>query len=357
MQCHAQPGKVSGVDFVRVIQPISHLQGFTTGDYTFEVDVWDIAEKRHLAWDEVGEKYDIIYFNYISSPESYAVMACLTREKYGRKLVCDVDDGLWHILPDNPAYEVFKRGSQQINIISRVLDDVDKVTTTNSYLRNMIVNETYKKHENVVVFPNYIDLELYSHRPQFKDDRQIQIAHFGSTTHFSSLQDEEFAKGMDRIMREYPNVSFLSMGCHIPKYKMRWGARYIQGFGDADVMTWIKDKFPPFIEGVDIIVAPLSNNLYNRCKSSIKYLEASSAKKPFVGQNIRQYQEVIKNGENGFLCDTAENWYTSLKKLIDDKALRKSIGEQAFETVKRDWTIQAHRKDYADFFISLLEKK
>ncbi len=354
MPCHAQPGKVSGVDFVRVIQPISHLQGFTTGDYTFEVDVWDIAEKRHLAWDEVGEKYDIIYFNYISSPESYAVMACLTREKYGRKLVCDVDDALWHILPDNPAYEVFKRGSEQINIISRVLDDVDKVTTTNSYLRNMIAQETYKRHENIAVFPNYVDLDLYSYRPQFKDDKQIQIAHFGSTTHFSSLQEEEFAKGMDRIMREYPNVTFLSMGCHIPKYKMKWGARYIQGFGDADVMTWIKDKFPPFIEGVDIIVAPLTDCVYNRSKSAIKRLETSSAKKPFIGQNIRQYQECITNGVDGFLCSKAEEWYSAIKSMIDDKELRKKIGEAGFERVKRDYQIQDHIIDYAQFFISLL---
>jgi len=342
----------SGVDFARIIQPMSHLNGYKDDEVTFDVTIWDVEKQEKLEWMDVAMNYDVIFFNYIASPENYAMMGMMAR-KFGRKLVCDVDDALWKILPDNPAYNMFKKGSQQIAIISRILDDVDKVTCTNGYLRNLIADETYKQHKDIAIFPNYIDLDLYSYRPKFKDTMKIQIAHFGSTTHFTDLQGNEFFKGMDRIMKEYPNVDFVSMGCHIPQYKKKWGMRYIQKFGDEDLYIWVKDKFPQFVDEVDIFVAPLTLNVYNTCKSGIKYLEASTSSKPFVGQDIRQYNELIRHGINGFLCTTEDEWYTSLKKLIDDKVLRKSMGEEAFKTIQNH-TIQGHVKYYAEFIKELV---
>jgi glycosyltransferase involved in cell wall biosynthesis len=218
----------------------------------------------------------------------------------------------------------------------------------------LIAEETYKKHENIHVFPNYVDLDLYSYRPKFKDTMKIQIAHFGSTTHSNDLQEKEFFQGMDRIMKEYPNVDFLSMGCHIPKYKKAWGMRYIQGFGHEDLYTWVKEKFPKFVDGVDIFVTPIVDCVYNRCKSDIKRSEAATALKPFVAQRIRQYQECITDGVDGMLCSTAEEWYIKLKKLIDDKELRRKMGIAGFERVKRDKQAKDHVKDYAEFLKKLV---
>ena len=116
------------------------------------------------------------------------------------------------------------------------------------------------------------------------------------------------------------------MGAFIPKYKLRWGARYAHSFGDADVYRWIKNKFPLVMRETDIFVAPLVDNLYDRCKSSIKFLETSSAKRVGVWQNIRQYQQVVEDGKNGFLARTAEDWYKNIKYLIDNPEERKIMG-------------------------------
>jgi glycosyltransferase involved in cell wall biosynthesis len=343
----------SGVDFARIIQPMKALNGYKDDEVEFDVTVWDVEKQLKLEWMEVAKDYDVIFFNYIASPENYAMMGMMAR-KFGRKLVCDVDDALWKILPDNPAYNMFKKGSQQIAIISRILDDVDKVTCTNGYLRNLIADETYKRHENIEVLPNYVDLDLYSYRPKFKDTMKITIAHFGSTTHFTDLQGQEFFKGMDRIMKEYPNVEFVSMGCHIPQFKKTWGMRYIQKFGDEDLYTWVREKFPKFVDEVDIFVAPLSVNTYNICKSDIKRSEASTSLKPFVGQNIRQYQECITDGVDGMLCSTEDDWYSKIKRLIDDKELRRSMGLAGFERVKKNSQMKNHVVDYANFFKKLV---
>jgi len=175
----------------------------------------------------------------------------------------------------------------------------------------------------------------------------VEVPNHTLTTHFISLQNKEFEDGIDKIFKEYPNVTLKTIGAFIPKFKNKWGRRYEHGFGHQDVYKWIKNKFPGYMDEADIIVAPLEVNVYNRAKSSIKFLESGSAKKPGVWQDIRQYQSVVNHGENGFLAERANGWYKAIKKLIEDKKLRKTMGENAFKTVEKNWQIDSHIQDYA----------
>ena len=347
---HQTKERTSGVDFVRIIQPMKHLDGFEYKGYKFKTNVFDIHSKKNPLWDDVAKEHDIIFLNYIGNAWAFAAMGCMAR-KFKRKIVFDLDDSLWDILKDNTAYKVYHKGSEALVNFTSMCDEVDYMLCTNTYLRNIIVFNTYKTHQEVGIIPNYIDFKYYNHRSKFKDSLDIKLMHFGSTTHFISLQNEEFEKGIDRIFKEYPNVTFKTVGAFIPKYKSKWGARYEHGYGHMDVHKWIKDKFPGYMDEADIILAPLEDNKYNRCKSSIKFLEASSAKKPGVWQNIRQYKEIVTE-KNGLLADDADGWYENIKKLINDKKLRKNTGENAFKTVK-GWQIQNNVKKYAEMFIDI----
>lgn len=329
---------------------MKHLNGYKDDEVEFETTLFDI--NKTTDWLEVAKNYDIIYFNYLNNPWGFAAMGAMARQ-HGVKIVMDLDDSLWNIKSDNPAYSVYQKGSQPLNDFTSICNEVDYITCTNSYLKNVVLNNTYKRPEKVVVFPNYIDLELYSHRSPFKDTEQIQLMHFGSTTHFIDLSEENFYKGIEKIMSEYPNVTLRTVGAFVSQYKKRWGMRYENMYGHTDIYQWIKTKFPQFMDEADIIVVPLINDLYNRCKSGIKFLEASSAKKPGVYQKIRQYEELV-DGTNGLLAYTVDEWYQAIKKLIDDKQLRKDMGENAFNTVEKDHQIQEHVKEYADFFKRIL---
>jgi len=690
---HGTTERTSGVDFARIIQPMKHLGKHKD----FEVHVFSPEEKTN--WIDVAKEYDFIYFNYLNNAWGFAAMGAMAR-KHGVKLIMDVDDALWEILPDNPAHEVYKEGTEAIRNFTAICNEVDYITTTSMYLKHVICNNTHKHPTEVKVFPNYIDLDLYSHRSKFKDTNEIVLLHFGcfddqteiltndgfkffkdlnknervatinkqgyleykkpvkymeydfdgklmcaeghqvnyavtpnhqlytskpnkedfnitiacdtykknfrikknaywmgkekkmfkigsksifmddwlkffgfwlaegwttknkfkqksgnitdcmqigvvhkksakildtlekamvyagfnvkrddrgqlriynkelwnylrplggagekyipeeikklssrqlkilldhyligdgsieasgrirattvskklvddlteialkigwsanyylkeqkdvviegrkipvdrqlpcytisflrsegkknclrpkvfpkhqfekeykgkvydvevpnhtlyvrrngkcmwsgnSTTHFLDLEEEEFMKGIDKIMSEYPNVVFKTVGAMIPDYKKKWGMRYINDFGDPDIYKWIKGKYPLFMDEADIIVTPLKKGIYTKAKSSIKFLEASAARKAGIWQNIRQYEEVI-DGNNGFLAESADDWYQSIKMLIDDKTLRRKMGERAFATVEKNWKIQDKVEDYAEWFKKILDSQ
>lgn len=344
--------RISGVDFVRILQPMKALNGYKNDDVEITTKVYDPKKDGSFDWREIFEEYDVVYFNYTTNDIGYAVMGTLA-QKYGRKLIVDVDDDLFNIATNNPAYEAFKPGSWGRTVVRAVLNDVHHVTVTNRHLKHLLMNETNKGDGLITVLPNYIDLNLYKHRSPFKDRGYYKAIHFGSSTHMSDLYSEPFFKAVDRVMKEYPNFSFVSVGAFVPKYKDRWGQRYEQGFGDPDLLKWIT-MMPKFMDDADFAVVPLIDNVYNRSKSSIKFLETSSYKIPGIYQNIRQYKEVIQNGINGYLVTTEDEWYNSIVSLINDSKLRKSMGEAAFNTVEKDWQQKNQLDKYAQLFKRVL---
>ena len=352
---HGTTKRVSAVDFARIIQPAEQLHGYKDA----KVNVYDPKkDEKHsepTEWTEIMESHDIMFFNYLNNPWAFATMGMMAR-KNGVKIVMDIDDALWNIHDDNPAHDTYQAGGQAIRDLTSIINEVDHITTTNEYLKNVIINRTSKRPEDITVFPNYIDLNLYSHRSPFKDTEEIRITHFGSTTHFKDLDTHDFFLGMDKIMKEYPTVKFRTVGAFLPKFRKAWGLRYENYYGHEDVYTWVKHKYPQYMDDTDFFVTPLVSDIYNRCKSSIKWIEASAAGKPGIWQDIRQYREVI-DGTNGLLAKNDKEWYKSIKTLIEDTKLRKKMGQKALQDVKNNWQIQDHREDYYQFFQNILDKK
>ena len=349
---HQTTERTSGVDFARVIQPMSHLDGYETDGYKFKVDLYDIFKQKETDWKNVSRDYDLVFFNYTVIDWAYAAMGSFVHGK-GKKMIIDLDDALWHVNPDNIAYDSLKRVNAGF-IITQILRDVDGVTTTNLYLKNLIHAKTNVSYDKMLTVPNSIDFKYYKYKSPPKDKHDILLFHFGSTSHFHDLSEPNFVEGINRIFRDYPNVNFKAIGANIPKLKLKWGERYSYGWGHSDVYKWISEKFPVYMDEADIVVVPLEDNVYNRCKSDIKFLESSTAMKPGVYSDIRPYRETIEDGVNGFIAGTAEKWYESLSILIDSVEKRKEIGTNAYNYVKKERQIQQLVPKYAEFIIKIL---
>jgi glycosyltransferase involved in cell wall biosynthesis len=354
---HVELERTSGVDFARIIQPMKALDGYKDIKST----VYDPKEEeKHndpKDWISVMDENDIFYFNYLNNPWGFAAMGMMAR-KNGVKIVMDMDDDLWDVHRDNPAWEVYQKGSVPLRNFTLICNEVDYITCTNDYLKNVIINNTNKRPDQIKVFPNYVDLKLYKHKPKFRNDpNRFVIGHYGSGTHYDDLKETDFIRGVNRIMKEFPHVVFKSIGSFSHHMRKDWGMRYEQGYGHQDIYHWIQDedRFAKFMDEIDVLAVPLVDDIYNRCKSSIKWIETSSAGKPGIWQDIRQYQEVV-DGTNGLLAKKDTQWYNGIKSLILDADKRKEMGENAYKTVKKDWQIQDHLEEYHQFFTKVLDK-
>ena len=348
---HATKERTSGVDFARIIQPMEHLNGWKNEEYEIETYIYDATKDERLDWLKVVSDFDMIYFNYTANPWAFAAMGAMAR-KLGVPMIMDFDDNLWNVQEDNPAYSVYKKGEIGLKNFTAIVNEVDAVTVTNQYLKNVCSHNSRKTLDKIKVFDNYIDLDLYKYPQEFKDDEKIILTHFGSSTHYTDLQNKAFVDGVDRIMKDYPNANFLTVGSFIPLFRSKWGQRYQNEFGDIDLYKWVRNRFPEVMAKTDICVVPLEENIYTKCKSAIKFLEMSSAKKPGVWQKIRQYNSVV-DGENGLLASTSDEWYEAIKKLIENTELRKKMGENAYKTIVDKHQMKNNIDGYANFFTEI----
>src|SRR5581483_2241935 len=97
---HQSEERTSGVDFARIIQPLKHLNKFEG----IKTTLFDIHKTTD--WLYVAKNFDLIYFNYLNNPWGFAAMGAMARA-HGVKMVMDLDDDLWDIHSDNPAYKIY----------------------------------------------------------------------------------------------------------------------------------------------------------------------------------------------------------------------------------------------------------
>ena len=130
---HMEKDVTPGVDFVRMIQPMRELQK----DPRFMVTIFDnTLSKETLGkwdWRQVAKDYDILYINYLTLPWDFTLIGLCFR-KEGKKIVFDIDDLIWEIQQDNSSYGTYAPGSEGRAVVTDIINEVDYVTTTNSFL-------------------------------------------------------------------------------------------------------------------------------------------------------------------------------------------------------------------------------
>lgn len=95
----------------------------------------------------------------------------------------------------------------------------------------------------------------------------------------------------------------------------------------------------------DVGIVPLVPNQFNQAKSALKALEFASMGKPVVVTGLREQAKVIRDGVEGFLADSPEDFAEKVRLLVRDEALREQMGKAAKERA-RAFTLEARVQDW-----------
>lgn len=106
---------------------------------------------------------------------------------------------------------------------------------------------------------------------------------------------------------------------------------------------------------VDINLCPLSDNIFNRAKSAVKWYESAVSPnfEATLAANVGPYKE-ITDGVNGLLYNSPEEFVSKLSLLIEDAELRNRLGEGARHWVMNNRLPQHTIPGLYDFYNELL---
>jgi glycosyltransferase involved in cell wall biosynthesis len=193
-------------------------------------------------------------------------------------------------------------------------------------------------------------VELSQRHIKYYDNSKnlVKIGYFsGSITHNENF--DLIKSAIVNVLKKYENVELHLVGyLSLPDDLKVYSDRVVA----YDYVDW--EKLPELISCVDINLAPLVDNVFNRAKSEIKWLEAALVKVPTIASNIGAFKEMIVDGNTGVLANKDE-WFEKLERLITSVDERKKLAENAYKYCINYCCTSAHTDEMIDFVKRMLE--
>ena len=342
----------SGVTYWRFINFVKYMKKSEDFEISifpeYDVNVVHISEWE-LKFDSKDQEYykyvcdlfesaDILIFQAIHKYKVLGLIDALVNHA-GKKIICESDDYIFGIPSDHTASSAFYPGSNIEDLQWKQMLVSQSMVVSTPYLKRMY--DPWNR--DIHVIPNAIDFELWKSKRRKKDAGGLRIGYVGGQQHNRDLY--VLREVIPAICKSHEGVRFVIWGGHPDVFSEKY--ERIKKY--CEFPQWERiNKYPSAYaeKGFDIVISPLLDNALNRAKSNLKWLEASALKIPFVGSNVLPYKESIVQGETGFIIQDNKDWVQALSLLIKDPSLRKRMGENAYEEVKKNWNVEEVARQY-----------
>lgn len=191
-------------------------------------------------------------------------------------------------------------------------------------------------------------LAEHASNAQPKQGKFVLLYGSGSRSHNENFR--LIARPLAALMRKHSNVELRLCGpveigpefdqvkAQITRVPFRSVADYWQELADSDVS-----------------LAPLTASVFNDAKSEIKWMEAAMLGIPSVVSSSAVYDEVIRQGVDGFIARSEREWERTLAALIADRSLGRKVGRTARERVLSEYSLSQQGRILADILTTQSE--
>lgn len=313
----------SGVAFYRFYQPLEELKErglieLRSWGFDFTGKHLDMPTSKELK--EISDWGDIFIFGRMDTPEYLKTIQTI-KEFSGKKVLLDIDDNIFSITPYLPAHQAYNPNGPAIKIHEEIAKYVDGIIVSTPALE-----EIYKKYNKVWTIENGIK---YIQNRKIHDG--INIGYMCSGSHLENAQIIEAA--IIKILSKYPQTRFYYTKAfqgfmeRVPQNIVSQ-INYVPFFPLKDYLKYVNNL------NLDIGLAPLMSNDFNRCKSNIRVLEYWQNRTAVIASPLDEYSKTITHGFDGFLAKDDE-WVNWLEELIKNEGLRNYMISNSAETLKK----------------------
>ena len=251
-------------------------------------------------------------------------------------VIFDVDDAIWHP-PSNPVHQRRLFWSKQR--VPKLLAASRAVVAGSAYLAQF----ARRYNDRVTIIPTpYDDL---GERGNSTDPRKPVVVWIGN------LGNAEY------LLTILPVLEKLAQSCGFT-LRLIGGddVRHIRSaVVDIDYCRWRRDLEAKWLKESDIGIMPLADGEYERGKCAFKLVQYFSASLPVIASPVGMNCQVIRDGVNGFLASDDDQWYQTLRTLLNDPAQRREVGQRGHQTFLERFTRSANAERWRRVFLAQCE--
>lgn len=339
-----------GCYYYRCYSPMKAIIEKCPEDFDITIDAhWTYTD---LEKDEIGKSYDIVFVHQALFTEKFqdefwkTMLYC--KKEYGTIFILDIDD-YWEYHKNHPAYKacIFNAYPQKMMMNFKLFD---YVTTTTEYFKEEI--SKFFPEDKVIVFENAISLNDKQFSSYKEKSEKLRLGITGGSSHTEDIkQILEFAKYLNYKQLDDIEIVFCGYDTkNAKKVVVNQDGKIIKEERMPDAENWwvktenklkqesknyerieakniVKGEFGKIYEHIDVLLVPLVNNKFNRCKSELKFIEAGFTHTAVISSKVIPYSNYGEDGKDCILVKEAEPqaWAKAVKKLLRDKSLLEKI--------------------------------
>lgn len=394
------PSDKSGCGKFRSVDPHVYIEE----NYGDEFDIDIVYNMPNGDLEAFLKQYDLIHIHKQLDKQCKIIDMI---KFLGIPVILDIDDH-FKLGNDHPMSITAKKERWHEPIINH-LKKADYVTTTTPIFADVI--KQYNK--NVKVFPNAInpeekqyavaknprtdrlrvgiicgsshlkDLELLSGiaTQVNKDNVQFVLCGFDTRGTRTIYKDNGEAETrpiypQESVWCDYEKIFCDNYRTISPEHK-DFLMKYMAGVDDPFTnepyrRMWTRhiNDYATHYQNVDVLIAPLKENEFNKVKSELKEIECGFTHTAFIGQNFGAYTinliPMIEKGgkinEEGtaLLVDSSKNhkqWAKYINKLANDADMLKKLQDNLYNFVKDRYSLAEICKQRVEFYKSIVNKE
>ncbi len=330
-----------------------------------EIEVGRIKKGDQATEIEEHLDADIYLIPRASDEQMLKVMGRLQAD--GKRVIIDFDDDMFNISPLSPHYE--ENGIEEVKV--RLPDGEMKDLWVDG--KNINIEKNKKRREDIIlccqradiitvttdilaeayeplcddvrVLPNCIDPSVYQKLPFEKRDT-IRVGWTGGSSHYEDIC--LLKEVLPYLMDKYKNMVLVVFGQKFEGMMKGLPADRVE------YHEWVERPAYPYklaILDLDIMLIPIIDNVFNRRKSPIKWMESSLLGIPCVMSDISPYKDVQADN-NGIYIEGnyADSWIKGVSYLADNPLEGSRMAFESNLIVLDKFNIHTRYKQWVDAY-------
>lgn len=259
----------------------------------------------------------------------------------------------------NKSYKIYKEIIKD-EMIKKGLGLCDLIIVTTEELKDYYINKFGQKENKFIVIPNFMPRwwvgecyninrisELYD---KYKNKPRILFT--SSSSHYDMDGNNNFIDDFthinDFIIRNIDKYQFVFIGGIIPKQLEPYKEK-LEIYPGYDILNFIREVSN---KECQLIIAPLQDNIFNRCKSNIKLIEGWSLGIPVIAQNLPNYSKytdlVFNNSDD--LEEIVEKTLSDKSKYLEIVKKYRNIVDYGDENQKNGYWLEKNISKWITLF-------
>jgi glycosyltransferase involved in cell wall biosynthesis len=274
---------------------------------------------------------DFVFIHREAAPVGPPIFEWMVARLFNKKIIYDFDDAIW--IPNVSANNKIVGSVKAFWKVKFICKWAYKISAGNKFLGDWAA----QYNSSIVYNPTCVDM---AGRYNILKDQETENIVLGWTGSHSTLKYLELIKPVLEELENEFDFSFIVICDRKPEWNLK----------SLVFIPWNEAAEIQDLSRINIGLMPLENDAWSEGKCGFKIIQYLSLGIPAIASPVGVNQSIIDDNQNGYLCNSAAEWKSRIIKLMQEKNLRKAMGEAGRKKMLNQFSTQSNAENFLSLF-------